>query len=224
MKKYIIEMDPSQIKNFNLDYQQIFEEFDYIKGRKLLKLDFKNNRKILVLDIHLKPNKVLSNSYADGNFKILEVLQAKRVIHTCLVSLNFSQTPFSGNKLNKKTLSLFDDIIFDLPFFGDKSKITFSLISENIHLDRFISQLHKYGTIRLVSVQKPNQSNEDLLDSLTPRQRDAILLAKNHGYYEWLRKMNASQLAEYMNITKSTLVEHLRKAENALMHQILTGF
>ena len=97
MKKYIIEMDPSDIKNFNMDYQQIFEDFDYVMGRKLLKLDFKNSRKILVLDIHLKPNKVLSESYADGNFKILEVLQTKRVIHTCLVSLNFSQTPFSVN-------------------------------------------------------------------------------------------------------------------------------
>ncbi len=57
MKKYIIEMEPSQIKNFNLDYQQIFEEVDFIEGKKLLKLDFRNNRKILVLDIHLTPKK-----------------------------------------------------------------------------------------------------------------------------------------------------------------------
>lgn len=108
-------------------------------------------------------------------------------------------------------------------FFGDKSKITFSLITDNLYFDQFISQLHKYGTIRLVSVQKPSHTNKDLLDSLTPRQRDAILLANNLGYYEWPRKMNASQLAEHMNITKSTLIEHLRKAENTLMHQILIG-
>ncbi|MFW9826541.1 MAG: hypothetical protein ACFFEY_02860 [Candidatus Thorarchaeota archaeon] len=62
MKKYIIEMDPSQIKNFGIDYRQIFEEFDYIEGKKLLKLDFENNRKILVLDIHLKSGKLSMQS------------------------------------------------------------------------------------------------------------------------------------------------------------------
>lgn len=223
MKKYIIEVDPSQIKNFGLDYQKIFEEFDYIEGKKLLKLDFENNRKFLVLDIHLKPKKQLMSSYADGNFKILEVFHSERVIHTCLVSLNFSQTIFAKDIHNKEMFSLFDDIIFDLPFFGNKSKFTFSLITENKYLDPFFTQLQKYGKIKLISVQKPDQSSEDLLDGLTPRQRDAILLAKELGYYEWPRKMNAGQIAEYMNITKSTFVEHLRKAENAIIKQILMG-
>ncbi|MHA2129429.1 MAG: helix-turn-helix domain-containing protein [Promethearchaeota archaeon] len=224
MKKYIIEMDPSQIKNFGLDYIQMFEEFDYIEGKKLLKLDFEKNRKILVLDIHLKPGKRLSREYSEGNFKILEVFQSNRVIHTCLVSLNFSQTVFAADNYNKDMLSLYDDIIFDLPFFGNKSKFTFSLITENQYLDQFFNQLQKYGKIKLISVQKPNQSSEDLLEGLTPRQRDAILLAKELGYYEWPRKMNATQIAKHMNITKSTLVEHLRKAENAIIKQILIGF
>ncbi|MFW9880294.1 MAG: helix-turn-helix domain-containing protein [Candidatus Thorarchaeota archaeon] len=223
MKKYIIEMDPSQIKSFGLDYQQIFEEFDYIEGKKLLKLDFENSRKFLVLDIHLKPGKRLMSSYIDGNFKILDVFRSERVIHTCLVSLNFSETVFGGINYNRDMFSLFDDIIFDLPFFGNNSKFTFSLITENQYFDSFFTQLQKYGKIKLISVQKPNQSSDYLLDSLTPRQRDAIFLAKELGYYEWPRKMNAGQIAEYMNITKSTLVEHLRKAENALIKQILIG-
>ncbi|MEJ2248711.1 MAG: helix-turn-helix domain-containing protein [Candidatus Lokiarchaeota archaeon] len=224
MRKYVIEMDPSQFKNFGMDYQQIFKDFDYIEGKNILKIDFENGRKIVVLDIHLRPGKTLSMSYVDGNLKILEVFHSEGVIHTCLVSLNFSQTAFNANELNPEMLSLFDDIIFDLPFFGNKSKITFSLITENQYLDRFLRQLHKYGKIKLVRVQKPNHSRENLLDNLTPRQRDAILLAKNLGYYEWPRRLNATQIAKYMNISKSTLIEHLRKAENSLINQILIGF
>jgi predicted DNA binding protein len=216
-------MDPSQIKNFGIDYQQIFEEFDYIEGKKLLKLDFEKNHKILVLNIHLKPGKKLLRRYADGNFKILEIFRSNRVIHTCLVSLNFSQTIFAVDNYNQEMLSLFDDIIFDLPFFGNKNKFTFSLITENQYLDQFFTQLQKYGKIKLVSVQKPNQSSEDLLDNLTPRQRDALFFAKQHGYYDWPRKMNAGHIAKHMNISKSTLVEHLRKAENTLINQILLG-
>ena len=163
-------------------------------------------------------------NYADGRFNILEIFHSKGVIHTCLVSLNFSQTIFASHNLNKEMLSLIDDIIFDLPFFGDKSKFTFSLITENKYLDQFLNQLHNYGEIKLLSVQKPNQSSEYLLDCLTPRQQDAILLAKNLGYYEWPRKINAGQIAQHMNISKSTYIEHLRKAENALIKRILIGF
>lgn len=224
MRKYIIEMNPSDIKNFGLDYQQIFEEFDYIEGKKLLKLDFENKRKIVVIDIHLKPGKSLSMSYADGNFRILEIFRSEGIMHTCLVSLNFSQSVFADDKFDKEMIPLFNDIIFDLPFFGNKSKFTFSLLTENQYLDQFFSQLQDYGKIRLISAQKPDQSSENLLDMLTPRQRDAIYLAKELGYYEWPRKVNAEQIAKHMNITKSTLIEHLRKAENSLINQILIGF
>ncbi|KKN12785.1 hypothetical protein LCGC14_1013030 [marine sediment metagenome] len=177
-----------------------------------------------MVDIHLKTGKRLSRRYPEENFKILEVFRSDRVIHTCLVSLNFSQTVFAADNYNKDMLSLFDDIIFDLPFFGNKSKFTFSLITENQYLHQFFDQLQNYGKIKLVSVQKPNQSSEYLLDDLTPRQRDAILLAKELGYYEWPRKMNAGQIAKHMNITKSTLVEHLHKAENVIINQLLIGF
>ena len=224
MRKYIIEMNPSDIWNFGLDYQQLFEEFDYIEGKKLLKLDFENKQKIVVIDIHLKQGKSLSKNYADGNFKILEIFHSEANMHTCLVSLNFSQTVFAGDKFNKETLPLYDDIIFDLPFFGNKSKFTFSLITENQYLDQFLNKLQDYGKIRLISAQKPDHSPEELLDMLTPRQRDAIILAKNLGYYEWPRKINAGQIAKHLSISKSTVIEHLRKAENSIITQILIGF
>ncbi len=224
MRKYIIEMNPSDIWNFGLDYQQLFEEFDYIEGKKLLKLDFENKQKIVVIDIHLKQGKSLSKNYADGNFKILEIFHSEGNMHTCLVSLNFSQTVFAGDKFNKEILSLYDDIIFDLPFFGNKSKFTFSLITENQYLDQFLNKLQDYGKIRLISAQKPDHSPEELLDMLTPRQRDVIILAKDLGYYEWPRKINAGQIAKHLNISKSTVIEHLRRAENSLITQILIGF
>ena len=49
--------------------------------------------------------------------------------------------------------------------------------------------------------------------SLTPRQHQIILRALDKGYFDYPRKMDLSALAKEMNVTKSTLVEILRRAE-----------
>ena len=54
-------------------------------------------------------------------------------------------------------------------------------------------------------------------DGLSPRQREVFQLAQSRGYYEYPRKVTAQELADEMDITKSTLLEHLRKAEQKLM-------
>lgn len=54
-------------------------------------------------------------------------------------------------------------------------------------------------------------------DGLSPRQREVFQLAQSRGYYEYPRKVTAQELADGMDITKSTLLEHLRKAEQKLI-------
>ncbi len=54
-------------------------------------------------------------------------------------------------------------------------------------------------------------------DGLSPRQREVFQLAQSRGYYEYPRQVTAQGLADEMEITKSTLLEHLRKAEQKLV-------
>lgn len=54
-------------------------------------------------------------------------------------------------------------------------------------------------------------------DDLSERQREAFELARRRGYYQWPRKVTASELAEEMGVSKTTLLEHLRKAEAKLL-------
>jgi predicted DNA binding protein len=44
-----------------------------------------------------------------------------------------------------------------------------------------------------------------------------FLFAREHGYYEWPRNVTARELAEEFDITKTTFLEHLRKAESKLL-------
>ncbi|EMA47001.1 Bacterio-opsin activator HTH domain protein [Halococcus saccharolyticus DSM 5350] len=55
------------------------------------------------------------------------------------------------------------------------------------------------------------------LDSLTPTQREVFEHARAAGYYEWPRGCSTRELATDLDRSKTTLLEHLRKAEAKLL-------
>ncbi|WP_255198403.1 helix-turn-helix domain-containing protein [Halorarius litoreus] len=58
---------------------------------------------------------------------------------------------------------------------------------------------------------------EQRLDSLTPTQRKVFERARDAGYYEWPRGCSTRDLADQVGVSKTTLLEHLRKAESKLL-------
>jgi predicted DNA binding protein len=56
-----------------------------------------------------------------------------------------------------------------------------------------------------------------VLDRLTSSQREVFELARERGYYEWPREVSTRELADELDIAKTTLLEHLRKAEAQLL-------
>ncbi len=60
-------------------------------------------------------------------------------------------------------------------------------------------------------------ARERRLDTLTPTQREVFEHAREAGYYEWPRGTGTRELAADLGISKTTLLEHLRKAEAKLL-------
>ncbi len=60
-------------------------------------------------------------------------------------------------------------------------------------------------------------------DRLSPRQREAFRLARSRGYYGYPRRVTARELATELDITKTTFLEHLRKAEAKLLPPVATS-
>ena len=60
-------------------------------------------------------------------------------------------------------------------------------------------------------------SLDQRIDRLTTAQRAAFDHARERGYYEWPRGVSTRVLAEELGISKTTLLEHLRKAEAKLL-------
>lgn len=54
-------------------------------------------------------------------------------------------------------------------------------------------------------------------DQLSERQREVFEFAQQEGYYTWPRETSASALADEMDVSKTTFLEHLRKAEAKIL-------
>jgi predicted DNA binding protein len=60
-----------------------------------------------------------------------------------------------------------------------------------------------------------------LVGSLTEKQVDAIVAAYNSGYYQTPRRVNVQAIADRVRVPRTTLQEHLNKAENKLISSII---
>jgi hypothetical protein len=60
-----------------------------------------------------------------------------------------------------------------------------------------------------------------LLAELTDRQREVLEVLYRAGYFEWPRESTAQEVADRVGIDQSTLQGHLRKAEHALVSELL---
>ncbi len=80
------------------------------------------------------------------------------------------------------------------------------------------------GEIRNVAFEQPSFSDNDALSRLTGKQRELLIAAKRHGYYEYPRRITSRQLAEKMGISKTAAIEHLRKAETRLISSLLSEY
>lgn len=62
-----------------------------------------------------------------------------------------------------------------------------------------------------------NTPQNQRTDRLSERQREVFKLAQQSGYYSWPREKSAIDLAEELGVSKTTLLEHLRKAEAKIL-------
>jgi predicted DNA binding protein len=55
------------------------------------------------------------------------------------------------------------------------------------------------------------------LEDLTPRQLEAVNLAIEKGYFEIPKKVHLEELSNHMKLSRTTFLEHLRKAEKKIL-------
>lgn len=109
--------------------------------------------------------------------------------------------------------------------YRDGVEIYTVLALSRTRLDALLERLREIGDVQLERVAdvspdalKVSVSLADLTSGLTQRQLDILRRAIDQGYYNSPRRVQLEALARSFGISRSTLDEHLRKAERTLLH------
>lgn len=88
----------------------------------------------------------------------------------------------------------------------------------------------RYDGVELLSyheTDRPTRTRQDvtarLESSLTDRQFTALRKAYYADYYEWPRNVSGEDLAQSMDISRSTFHQHLRSAQRKLLDELFAG-
>jgi predicted DNA binding protein len=87
-------------------------------------------------------------------------------------------------------------------------------------LDEWRVSVAEKREVTSLGAATPNGVLGAALPSLTDRQRETLTLAVAAGYYEIPRETTTADLADALGVDRRTAEEHLRRAENKLVHAV----
>ncbi|MDD1714322.1 MAG: helix-turn-helix domain-containing protein [Methanoregulaceae archaeon] len=100
--------------------------------------------------------------------------------------------------------------------------LTFSMVGNPEDFHTFVSDAaEKAWGLEILSVCDYDPHVTGIFDILTPKQKTILLESYHQGYFDHPRRINAGKLAEKMGMHKTTLLEHIHKAEKRLIGHIL---
>jgi predicted DNA binding protein len=109
-----------------------------------------------------------------------------------------------------------------LPFEVKDGKVKVTFLGSAKQVRSSLKILEDTGVrYRVVSLTDAKFPPHSLLSYLTEKQRRGIIAAYSLGYYDVPKKISLAQLAERVNLSRSTLDAHLRKAEHRLLYHII---
>ena len=111
----------------------------------------------------------------------------------------------------------FDGLHIVPPYTIDESGISITIRGLPDGISGFLKAARILLPPDSVKVVEMEIVDEKILNILTPKQLEATVTAVNSGYYNSPRSVTLNELSELSGVSRSTLQEHLTKAEASLM-------
>jgi hypothetical protein len=108
----------------------------------------------------------------------------------------------------------------ELPLTIAGGRADLELTAAQSRLSELTAQLEEFGMSYEVEYLRQSPTSSDLL---TERQRALLVEATERGYYDTPRRCTLTELAETMDLAKSTLSERLHRIEGAVMKEFVAG-
>ena len=116
--------------------------------------------------------------------------------------------------------------IYVYPPYGIDSKngLEFRIFGISSSIRSFLEFVRTVMPPDNISVQTIKNGSEKSLDFLTEKQREVLELAVRRGYYEDGSEVTLKQLADHLGIARSTIGEHLKRAESEVVKKAVSDF
>jgi predicted DNA binding protein len=145
------------------------------------------------------------------HFRILDVFESKGQEHVCLVKVSM---PAQFDAMLHWTDT---EVIWERPLVFTRDAVTFSCTGPEAALEKVVQFSRVIGTVTSVAYEAADYRGYQVMPKLTEKERLVLTTALASGYYEYPRKISATELAEQLGYSKSTAIEYLRKAENKVI-------
>jgi hypothetical protein len=110
------------------------------------------------------------------------------------------------------------------PDFLDVDRMKVEVLGRERDVKKILQNASRWSnTYKILGLTSIDKKEEPLLSKLSMKQRQALLTAFALGYYDVPRRISSDDLSRHLNVDKSTVVEHLRKAEKKLIGSIIAG-
>jgi len=113
-----------------------------------------------------------------------------------------------------------ETLVVTLPIrFRTEGVVDLTVLGASADLQSALDAVRSLADVTVLSVQDGWAG--DSPDALTNRQRTVLRAAIETGYYDYPRTTSQADVADAVGVTDSTVAEHLRKAEGALVERAL---
>ncbi len=215
MKKMIVEGRFAPVMGRLLG--NLFDKVECVELIELIRLDIEKGVKLVLVDLIFKPKYTIEDLDSPPGMEVVDVLKRQGRRYTCLIK---GKAPADMVPLFRKFQL---DLVWDTPSRVTGDGFTLCCQGDEEDLRRLLEVLKIFTRVEEIKILAPTYHKEDILSCLTERQRDVLLKANQKGYYQHPRLTNTEELSKDLGLSKSTVTEHLRKAESRLMKSILAG-
>jgi predicted DNA binding protein len=174
----------------------------------------------LICRIRLRDRTVtLANLTKDGPIQSIETLyEDKDGSHVVFISGRY---PEGGTSRRTAASNVFQA---EPPEFIDVNRMKVALVGDERELQRFLHEAERHElAVKVLSLLPLGPRNDSAMSFLTAKQKQVLVTAYGLGYYDVPRKISSEEMARLLKIDKSTLAEHLRKAEGRMIKSIIAG-
>jgi predicted DNA binding protein len=202
-------------------FSSILSLVEKIEAKSFLKIDLQKGEKIAIVEFTMKPGYVLDDLPLPPYAKILSIITQHENQFLALLQIRY-ESEFL-NKINSIFSPLeIEEIFYETPAYLEGNRLVFSLFGKNQVLSSFLTLLKKIvGDLTILRIQDLSYNEEGILSELTDRQKAILIKAKQSGYYDIPRKITTRELAKEFGISKTAILEHLRKAEGKIMMRVI---